>query len=205
MKKSTMLKDTLSLFLITLVSGALLGTAYHITNPIIEAKQAAKKLEAYAAVYPDAAGVRESEALTAAVAGAEDFFAENEISGAYVTEALEAIDDKGEVIGYAMNFGATKGFGGAIDMSLGIDKNGVIQGLSILVNNETQGFGSKASEPEFLDQFPGVKGPQIKAVSGKSAENEIDGISGATVTTKAVTGGINGALAFIYANGEISE
>lgn len=205
MKKSSMLKDTLSLFLITLVSGALLGTAYHVTKPVIDAKAAAKKLEAYVAVYPTAAGMQENEAITAAIADIDTFFTENEISGAYVTEVLEAIDESGEVIGYAMNFGATKGFGGAIDMSLGIDKTGTIQGLSILVNNETQGFGSKASEPAFLDQFPGVKGPEIKAVSGKSAENEIDGITGATVTTKAVTAGINGALAFLYANGEFSE
>lgn len=205
MKKSSMLKDTLSLFLITLVSGALLGTAYHVTKPIIDAKAAAKKLEAYAVVYPDAAGMQDSETMLAAIADIDTFFAENEISGAYVTEVLEALDDKGEVIGYAMNFGATKGFGGAIDMSMGISKDGTIQGLSILSSNETQGFGSKASEPAFLDQFPGVKGPEIKAVSGKSAENEIDGIAGATVTTKAVTSGINGALAFLYANGEFSE
>lgn len=127
MKKSTMLKDTLSLFLITLVSGALLGAAHHITQPIIDAKAAAKKLEAYAAVYPDAAGMQENETIAAAIAESDTFFADNGISGAYVTEVLEALDENNEVIGYAMNFGATKGFGGAIDMSMGISKDGTIQ------------------------------------------------------------------------------
>ena len=58
----------------------------------------------------------------------------------------------------------------------------------------------KAEEPEFKDQFSEKAVTAFKVVKGgASAENEIDAISGATITTNAVTNAVNAALDF-YAN-----
>ena len=55
---------------------------------------------------------------------------------------------------------------------------------------------------EFQQQFVGLKGTEIAySKTGKSAENEIDAISGATITTKAITNAINAGLGFLEENG----
>lgn len=206
MKKDSMWKDTLSLFLITLVAGCLLGLVYQVTkDPIAQAKYN-KKQEAYKAVYSEAASFEENADLSAAVKNSEEALAEAGISGVYVAEALEAKDASGETIGYVMNFGSNEGYGGTIDLSCGIAKDGTITGLSVLSMSETAGLGAKCTEAAFQEQFAGIRAESIAFTkTGKSAENEIDAIGGATITTTAVTKAVNGALAFIHANGEISE
>lgn len=204
--KNTMWKDTLNLFLIILVAGGLLGFVYEVTKePIAQAKYN-KKQEAYKAVYADAALFEGNEALTAAVAAAEDTLLQAGITGVYISEALEAKDSSGEVIGYVMNFGSNAGYGGAIDLSCGVAKDGTVTGLSVLSMSETAGLGAKCTEDAFLSQFAGIKAETIvHTKTGKTAENEIDAISGATVTTTAVTNAVNGALAFLRANGGLSK
>lgn len=204
--KNTMWKDTLSLFVITLVAGCLLGLVYQVTKEPIALAKYNKKQEAYKAVYADAASFEENSDLTSAVASAEETLANAGITGVYISEALEAKDASGETIGYVMNFGSNEGYGGAIDLSCGIAKDGTLTGLSVLSMSETAGLGAKCTEEAFQAQFAGIKADSIAYTkTGKSADNEIDAISGATITTTAVTKAVNGALAFIHANGELSE
>ena len=86
---------------------------------------------------------------------------------------------------------APQGFGGEIDMVVGIDADGTITGVSIIKMSETSGLGSRAkSEDWFLEQYAGKTTGDTLVV-----KDNIDALSGATVTSKAVTSGVNSALA----------
>jgi electron transport complex protein RnfG len=101
-----------------------------------------------------------------------------------------------EKVGYAIKV-SPKGFGANIDMMVGIDKDGVISGISIINISETPGLGSKANDDKFLSQYISLS-DNIKVIkSGTPSGNEINAISGATVTSNAVTKGVNDAL-YIY-------
>jgi electron transport complex protein RnfG len=228
-KKDTMIKDTLQLFLITLVAGCLLGLVYEVTKAPIEAATLKKKQEAYQAVYAEAVSFEENADLTAKVEDVDNFLADKGFSGTYISEVLEAKDSAGETIGYVMNFGSNEGYGGQIDLSFGIQKDGTITGLSVISMSETAGLGAKCTGEDFQSQFKGIRAEQIgyvKADSSTESEGEvpseeeadaateatgivgeadIDALSGATITTKAVTKAVNAALAFIYENCEIGE
>jgi electron transport complex protein RnfG len=99
------------------------------------------------------------------------------------------LDKKGKPIGYAYRV-SPKGYGGAIDMVVGIDLNGRVAGVKIISMKETPGLGMRASEAGFLKQLIGktVKSPL-------RAKKDIDAITGATVTSQAVADGVKQALA----------
>ncbi len=79
-------------------------------------------------------------------------------------------------------------------MTLGIDRDGTLNGISILEISETPGLGMKAEEV-LKPQFSGKNVAEFEYTkSGAASENQIDAISGATITTKAVTGGVNAGL-----------
>ena len=98
--------------------------------------------------------------------------------------------------GYAVQV-SPAGFGGGIDMMVGIDHEGNVTGISIISHTETAGLGAVAADKTakgqaFRDQFTGL--------SEETAVGEqIDAISGATITSKAVTEGVNAALSLVAA------
>lgn len=97
-------------------------------------------------------------------------------------------DKKQRKIGYAFRV-SPRGYGGAIDMVVGIDTKGRVAGVKILSMKETPGLGMKASESRFLKQFTGkTLGSPLKA------KKDIDAITGATITSQAVADGVKQAL-----------
>lgn len=103
--------------------------------------------------------------------------------------------NNGSTVGYCVGVEPT-GFGGTIEMIVGIDSNGNITGINLVSDQETPGLGSKAKEPEFKGQFEGKSSSKdIEVIkNGSPAENEVIAISGATITSKAVTKGVNAAV-----------
>jgi electron transport complex protein RnfG len=85
------------------------------------------------------------------------------------------------------------GFGGLIDMMVGVDKSGAVTGVSIVSMSETSGLGANASRESFRSQYVGKTG----SVKLKKQGGEIDALTGATVTSTAVTKGVNTALAVV--------
>ncbi len=84
---------------------------------------------------------------------------------------------------------ASKGYGGPIDMLVGINKDGKVTGVKIIKLSETPGLGLNATEPSFLDQFKG------KSIENKlKAKLDIQAITGATITSQAVANGVKEAL-----------
>ena len=98
---------------------------------------------------------------------------------------------------YAVEVAST-GFGGAITMMVGVDAEGKILGISIISHTETAGLGSVAAAENaagkaFRDQFVGMSGQLAVTKDG----GDVDAITGATVTSQAVTEGVNAALACV--------
>lgn len=193
MKKSgdlkVMIKETVIIFVITLLAGIMLGYVHELTKDPI-AKQKEKEVqEACKAVFSNAErfdvlkeGV--SETLSASLL-------EN---GVKIGTIYTAKNGNDETLGYVVESTSSRGYGGNIVLYLGITKDGVLNDISILEISETPGLGMRAQDvlvPQFHDQavdhFEYTK-------TGKTAENEIDAISGATITTKAVTNAVNGGL-----------
>ena len=106
----------------------------------------------------------------------------------------------GKEIGYVITVTDHEGYGGDIQFTLGITTDGTITGISYLSIEETAGVGMKVTQKGFTNQFKGKKVDSIiYTKNGASADNEIDAISGATVSTNAVTNGVNaGLLAYQY-------
>lgn len=196
-KKSTILKDALILFLITVIAGSLLGLVNQITlEPIAKSELKAKE-EAYQVVFVDSSKFEENSEISDKLKSAT-------FDGAEITEILEAKDADGNTMGYVMSITAKEGYSGDIAFTIGVTQEGAMTGLSVLSHSETAGLGANCTTEEFQGQFVGLKGPEIAySKEGASADNEFDAISGATITSKALTKAINAGLGFLSENGYI--
>ena len=189
-----MMKDAAVLLVITLFAGLILGLVYQITkDPIARAEEKAAK-EAYAEVFP---GDVEFDMLEDAIAE-DDAFAlqwkEAGFEGVDIVNVLEAKDNLGNLLGYVLTVTSHEGYGGDITFTMGICNDGTLNGISILSISETAGLGMKA-EAVLKPQFAGKKVPSFTYTnSGAISDSQIDAISGATITTNAVTTAVNGGL-----------
>lgn len=97
-----------------------------------------------------------------------------------------------ELVGYTVKT-TSGGYGGPIEIMVGIDNNGVIQGVSVGNHTETPGLGAKATDENFKGQYKGKEAASDLVVikSGVPKDNEIQAIAGATISSRAVTNGVN--------------
>ncbi len=189
------IKNTISLMLITLIAGLLLGAVYEITKePIAKENQRAKE-EAYKAVFADAGSFEEINLDTDQVQKELD----SQGLDASINEAMKVLDGSGQQLGYVLTVTDHEGYGGDIQFAMGVQSDGTLNGISFLSISETAGLGMKAKEDSFRKQFEGKKVDQIVYTkNGASADNEIDALSGATITTNAVTNGVNAGLYYVH-------
>lgn len=183
------IKNTLILTVITLVAGLGLGFVYEITKePIAQAQEAAKK-EAWQAVFPEAE-LDEFEAVDVDQKAADKVIKDLEIKGS-IDEVCTVGED-----GYVITTTDSEGYGGDIKITVGITADGTVNGVSILSISETAGLGMKAKEPAFYEQYQGKQAEKF-VVSKDGGDGEpIDALSGATITSRAVTGAVNAALSY---------
>lgn len=180
---------------ITLVSGILLGAVYEITKGPIAKQEEQAKMDAYAKVFEEAASFEAIPEEVLSEADMRKVLDDNGLTACTVKEALKALDDKGSVLGVVMNITDSEGYGGDINFSMGIQNDGTVNGISILVISETAGLGMKATTDEFRSQFAGKKVDKFQYTkTGAASEDQIDAISGATITTNAVTNGVNAGI-----------
>ena len=200
MKKDSIVRDTLILTVITLIAGLLLGLVYQITKEPIAQQEESAKTEAYKAVFAEADSFE--PIVEAEDADLSAYLEQNGFSQS-INEIMEAKDASGEVLGYAINITTPEGYGGDIQFTMGIQNDGTLNGISILSISETAGLGMKAKNPDFQDQFKDKKAEKFEYTkTGATSDDQIDAISGATITTNAMTNGVNAALcAFRYVEG----
>lgn len=185
-----MMKNTAIMLAITIVAGLVLGFVYQITKDPIAQQEAKAKQEACQEVFQDAASFETMEVgTTDDAAWIEAGYAQERID-----EVMSAMDASGNLLGYVITVTTKEGYGGDIQFSIGIRVDGTVNGISILSISETAGLGMRAEEvlkPQFADKqvekFEYTK-------SGAVTESQIDAISGATITTNAVTNGVNAGL-----------
>ena len=167
------LVPTVTLFVICLVATVLLGLTNSVTEPIIEKLAIETEIKSRQIVFADAVSFGE----------------ETEVHGAKVVAAL---DENGEIIGHVV-VNTAKGYGGDISVMTGVDADGKVTGVNILSHAETAGLGAKAAEQSFRDRFVGLVSG-ITVSKYKSGENSIDAITGATITSRAMTKAVNAAI-----------
>ncbi len=190
-------KDALVLTAITMISGLALGSVYEITKEPIAKQEELTKQEAYKTVLSEADSFEELE-----IAGTDgaDIPAAAGYSAQEITGAAAALDSSGNTIGYVYTVVTSEGYSGDITFTMGILSDGTVTGIEMLSISETAGLGMKAAEDEFKSQYVNKKVDKFEYTkSGATAENQIDAISGATITTNAVTNGVNAGIEYFKA------
>lgn len=163
------LRLTLTLLLITGVTAALLGLVNELTEEKIDTLTQEKALKAMQEVLP----AQNYEPLSVEADG---------ISAVY------RADEAGYVVRLSVS-----GFGGAIDMMVGVDNGGVVTGVSVISHSETASLGANCTREDFRNQFVGAQGEVAVTKDG----GQIEALTGATVTSRAVSGGVNLALQYV--------
>lgn len=185
-----MMKNTGIMLAITLIAGLLLGIVYQVTKEPIAVQEAKAKQEACQEVFADAASFDAVEAVPVE---------ESAWNGAgygqeSVDEVMMAKDSAGSTLGYVVTVTTKEGYGGDIRFTVGVRMDGTVNGISILSISETAGLGMRAEEV-LKPQFAGKNVEKFEYTkSGAASESQIDAISGATITTNAVTNGVNAGL-----------
>ena len=181
----SMMKDAVILFAITLIAGLLLGVVYEVTKEPIALQQTKRKNEACKEVFQDAVNF---EALELSMSGT------GEKASATINSVSAAVAEDGSTLGYVLDITTHEGYNGDIQFTMGIRMDGTVNGISLLSIAETPGLGMKAEEvlkPQFAEknvgQFTYTK-------TGAMTSDEIDAISGATITTNALVNGVNAGL-----------
>ena len=193
--KNKIIKDALALTLITLVAGVALGGVYEITKDPIAKQEAQAKAEAYEQVFTDAAAFEEVEMDDTLIQTIRDQLDQEGYKAQSIEEVMRAEDQSGETLGYAFTVVTSEGYGGDIQFSMGVQNDGTLNGISILSIGETAGLGMNADTPAFKDQFVGKQVEILQYTkNGATQDDEINAISGATVTTNAMTNGVNAGL-----------
>lgn len=176
-KKKLKIPPYVMLCLVAVVMSFAIAKVYELTKDTIEAAALAAQAAARTAVMPDAADMAE---LTP-----ED--------GAPVDYCYEAYDAAGNVIGYVSQI-TVIGFGGEIEVTVGMDMTGTITAISVGGSDfsETSGLGARTREPAFTGQFAGKSGLLV-------LKQNIDSVTGASISSGAVVSGVNKALDYMTA------
>ena len=170
----------LILTIIVLVAAVLLVLTNGLTADKIEAQSLAAAEASRRSVMPAA------EAFEA-----KDISAYAPADGGYTVDDCYEVKSGGETIGYTAQV-TVKGYGGPIEIIVGVDTEGKITAVSIGGSDfsETAGMGAKVKEDAFRTQFDGLTPPIV-------LKEDIDAVTGATISSRAVTNGVNGAAAYI--------
>ena len=181
---------------ITVIMGAALGGVYSVTKDPIEKAQEQAKNDAYAAVLPQATRVMSVEEDGSVIEKINPLLSSLGFENVTIDDICVGGDDANNtLVGYVVLVTSSEGYGGDIQIAVGMDTDYKITGLSFLTLNETAGLGMEADTDEFKQQFIGKSVDQFTYTkTGSTQDSEVDALSGATITTSAVTNAVNAAL-----------
>lgn len=189
-----MLKDTVVLLVITVISGLVLGFVYNLTKEPIAVQQELKIQKTCAKVYETAQNFEEINIVPSQKT--LNAMADAGYAGAEIGTAYAAGKADGTLLGYVITVTTHEGYGGDITFMMGVDLEGTVMGVSILNTSETPGLGRNAQK-KLVPQFTGKNVAAFEYTkNGEAAGNQVDALTGATITTKAVTNGVNAGLIF---------
>ena len=137
--------------------------------------------------------IKEQEAARQQVLASAVEFKDLQHAQGIVKSVYQGVDKNGAVCGWCVSV-TPSGYGGEIDLMVGINPDMSVSGIKVVSNSETAGLGAKCSDEDFSGQFAGKTAPVSVIKNGEPKENEIVAITGATITSAAVTEGVNIAV-----------
>lgn len=221
-KERSFVIDAIILCLITLVLGAILAGIYTVTEKPIQDAQTKTDNEACEVVVSAVEGASVAEAGEDAVKEANEFLQKHvidqpaskeekeETADSYskyvVVTTVKKLQKDGADAGYVYIADAKKGYGGSISFVLGVC-DGVVTGLEITNQSETAGLGANCESEDFKSKFAFEKGLQYPSsdsfpmyykpgTTPKDEQGQIEAMSGATVTSRAITNAVKGILLY---------
>lgn len=187
-----LLKDAFILCVITLTAGALLAGVYEITKEPIRIQEELKQQNACKEVFANASSFEAEDTL---IEKAQTIIEDAGFESETIESVMVAKDDTDTSLGYIIQITTAEGYGGDITFMVGVQNDGTLNGISILSIDETAGLGMNADTDSFKSQFENKNVETFTYTkTGSTKDSEIDAISGATVTTKAMLKGVNAAL-----------
>lgn len=170
---SGMAKLTITLFAICAVCALVLGLVNMITEQPIKDVQAAKNAAAMAEVLP------------------ADSYERVEYTGEDTT--IKSVNKAAGDAGYVVEVSPSGSFSGSLTIMVGVNADNTISGVAVTKSGETSGLGDNARKPDFRNQFTGLSG-EVKVTKDGG---QINAITGATITSRAVSAGVTSALAAV--------
>lgn len=180
-KEYSIFQIAINLLITCLVSGLILGLVYYVTAPIAAQKREISKQESMKALVSDADSFK-------AVSGKDQWF---------------TAEKGGKVIAYVVP-GESKGYGGKIKMLVAVSPAGEVIDYKITEANETPGLGDNASKDPFKSEFKGKKEANLTVTKDASDKDDIQAMTGATISSRAVTLAVKNAVHDVteYAGGK---
>lgn len=170
-KNNSIIKIALNLMGACMIAGIIIGTTYYFTAPIAAKKSAELKIQAMQELVKDAQKFD-------AVPGKDGWYAAKK---------------DGKTIAYIVP-SESKGYGGIIKMLVAIKTDGTVINYTILSHNETPGLGDNATRDKFKNQFNGKTEEHLVVVKDPSNKQDVQAITGATITSRAVTKAVKEAV-----------
>lgn len=179
-----LVKITLNLTAICAVAGLIISATWVVTEPVKLQKEAEER----------------EIALKGLIPGADSIKPERDIIIADKEKQIYRAEVGGETTGYVVS-SVGRGYSSLISMLVAMDRDNTVTGIDILVHGETPGLGDRIMEAEFKDRFKGKKLENLVVVKGETA-TDIQAISGATISSRAVTKGVKAAVEALVAERE---
>ena len=217
-KERSFVIDAIILCVITLVLGGILAGVYTMTKGTIAQRQADTDSKACEKVIASVDGAAVADAGDDAVAQANDFLTKHILNSSKEVEeeqsesyskyvnvtTVKKLQVNGSDAGYVYIADAKKGYGGSISFVLGV-YNGTVTGIEITSQSETAGLGANCESDSFKDKFALDKGLQYPSsdeipmfykagTTPKDEKGQIEAMSGATVTSRAIANAVKGIL-----------
>ena len=170
-KNDSILKIALNLAGACFISGLIIAGTYFLTHDIAVQKEAELKNLTLKSMVTEADTYKKVEGKT-------DWYTASK---------------GGKTIAYIVP-SESKGYGGAIKLLVAVTPDGLVKNFNILDSKETPGLGDKAAKPQFADQLMGKSAEHLKVTKDPSDKDDILAISGATITSRAVTLGVKKAV-----------
>lgn len=178
------IKLALILLLITSVAAVVLGLSNSVTEEVIEEVEAQLSNEARTGACPNAETFKPID---------EEVFNQIIESNDKVMEVFAGYAGD-EMVGYAIKT-ATPGYGANVEVITGISLDGKLTGIQVVKHQETPGLGANITGKGFQNQYTGKSAEtNISVVKVPPKDNEIQALSGATISSDAVTDGVNIAI-----------
>ena len=175
-----------------------LHSAVFISRDKIDEQKLAANAASYKEVCPDAETFVTDDTINTKIEALGGDIYDEKFGKTYINSVMVGKDASDATVGYVISVSSGDGYDGTITLSVGLDTEGTVLGISFTELHETAGMGMLCGEDAFRSQFAGVNTDAftLNKAGGSTTDNEIDSVSGASTSSGAVVNAVNTALAF---------